>query len=236
MMMVVFQKEKEDDDGGFFKEDDDDGGFFKEDDDDGGFFKEDDDDGVHSSFKLGFLVKIGAFGFTSLEHHQSKGGMLLVTSQKVDRDVTSQKGQQRISGLSVDARYHRRDVYNLSTKMNIQCKDSLLKRYKDILETYQFYIDPKNQPHEKVSQEIRSTRNTQRTVECPENINGYIHPQRIVQHNESHLLDYNKVIDFNQEMWCLKTCLNLRVKKFTEDGITHTNISLFYIPTNILMN
>ncbi|KAJ9536461.1 hypothetical protein OSB04_un000369 [Centaurea solstitialis] len=84
-----------------------------------------------------------------------------------------------------------------------------------------------------VSQEIRSTRNTQRTVECPEK---YILPQRIVQHNESHLLDYKKVIDFNQEMWCLKTCLNLRVKKFTEDGITHTNISLFYIPTNILMN
>jgi len=34
--------------------------------------------------------------------------------------------------------------------MNIQCKDSLLERYKNIPKTHQFHIDPKNQPHEKV--------------------------------------------------------------------------------------
>ena len=73
-------------------------------------------------------------------------------------------------------------------------------------------------------------------VESIDSINEYILPQLIVQRNETRLLDYKKVIDFNQEMLCLKMCLNLHGKELTEDDIIQNNISLFYIPANTLMN
>ena len=73
-------------------------------------------------------------------------------------------------------------------------------------------------------------------VESIDSINEYILPQLIVQWNETRLLDYKKVIDFNQKMLCLKTCLNLRGKELIEDDIIYNIIPLFYISAIILMN